>query len=97
MIIERITEATQISMVLQDQGYQTRGGYSNYNPRFNKPNYHQKKTSFKNYDNRFTQHYEQTSLSQTHNEIMNGILKNHDHQHNSSKGHNDALATMHQT
>ena len=42
------------------KGYQTRGGYSNYNPRFNKPNYQQQNTSFSSFGNRFTQPYEQT-------------------------------------
>ena len=37
----------------RNQGYQPRGGYSNYNPRFNKPNFQQQNTSFSNYGNRF--------------------------------------------
>ena len=44
----------------RNQGYQPRGGYSNYNPRFSKPNYQQQNTSFSSYGNRFTQPYEQT-------------------------------------
>ena len=44
----------------RNQGYQPRGGYSIYNPRFNKPNYQQQNTSFSSYGNRFTQPYEQT-------------------------------------
>ena len=44
----------------RNQGYQPRGGYSNYNPRFNKPNYQPQNTSFSSYGNRFTQPYEQT-------------------------------------
>ena len=44
----------------RNEGYQPRGGYSNYNPRFNKPNYQQQNTSFSSYGNRFTQPYEQT-------------------------------------
>ena len=47
-------------MVLETKGYQPRGGYSNYNPRFNKPNYQQQNTSFSNYGNRLPQPYEQT-------------------------------------
>ena len=43
----------------RNQGYQPRGGYSNYNPRFNKPNFQQQNTSFSSYGNRFTQPYEQ--------------------------------------
>ena len=43
-----------------NQSYKPRGGYSNYNPRFNKPNYQQQNTFFSSYGNRFTQPYEQT-------------------------------------
>ena len=42
----------------RNQGYQPRDGYSNYNPRFNRPNYQQQNTSFNDYGNRFTQSYE---------------------------------------
>ena len=48
----------------RNQGYQPRGGYSNYNPRFNKSNFQQQKTSFSKYGNRFTQPYEQIFLKQ---------------------------------
>ena len=44
----------------RNQRYQSRGGYSNYIPRFNNPNFQQQNTSFSNYGNRFTQPYEQT-------------------------------------
>ena len=44
----------------RNQGYQSRGGYSNYIPGFNKPNYQQQNTSFSSYGNRFIQPYEQT-------------------------------------
>ena len=43
----------------RNQGYQPRGGYSNYNHRFNKPNYQQQNTFFSSYGNRFTQPYDQ--------------------------------------
>ena len=43
----------------RNQGYQPRGGYPNYNSRFNKPNFRQQNTLFSNYGNRFTQPYEQ--------------------------------------
>ena len=44
----------------RNQGYHSRGGYSNYNPRFIEPNFQQQNLSFSNYGNRFTQPYEQT-------------------------------------
>ena len=78
--------------VPRNQGYQPRGGYSNYNPRFNKPNYQQQNTSFSSYGNRFTQPYEQT-FPKTHIEIMNQILNNN-HHHNSNS--HKVLASIHQ-
>ena len=44
----------------RNQGYQPTTGYSNFNPRFNKPKYQQQKTSFSKLFNRFTQSYEHT-------------------------------------
>ena len=60
MIIERITEAIQDSMVLETKAINQEVATQNYNPRFNKPNYQQQNTSFNNYGNRFTQSHEQT-------------------------------------
>ena len=37
------------------------------------------------------------SLSNTHIELMNQILNNNCHHHNNSNSHNKALASMHQT
>ena len=48
----------------RNQGYQPRGGYSSYNPRFEEPNYQQQITSFSNCGSKFTQSYEQTFLQQ---------------------------------
>ena len=47
-------------MVLESKAINQEVGYSNYNPRFNKPNYQQQNASFSSCGNRFTQPYEQS-------------------------------------
>ena len=78
----------------RNQGHQPRDGYSNYNPRFNKPNYQQQNTSFSSYGNRFTQPYEQTFPQQNTYRNNEQILNNNHHHHNNS--HNKMLASIHQ-
>ena len=81
----------------RNQGYQPKRGYSNYNPRYNKPNYQKQNTSFNIYGNRFTQPYEQTFPQQnTYRNNEQNLEKQSQSppQHNS---HNKALASMQQT
>ena len=96
MVIERITEAIQDSMVLetkainQELATQTIILGSKSLTINNKINF----LAVMAIDS--LNHTNKPSLSKTHIEIMNQILSNIHHHHNNSNSHNKVLASIHQ-
>ena len=98
MIIERITEAIQDSMVLEtkaiNQEVATQTIILGSTSLTINNKIQQQNTSVMAMDS--LNHTNKPSLSKTPIEIMNQILNNNHHHHNNSNSHNKVLASIHQ-
>ena len=95
MIIERITEAIQDSMVLETKAINQEAATQTIILGSTIQIFNNQTHLLATMVIDSLNHTNKPSLSKTHREVMNQILNNNHHHHNSSS-HNKALASMHQ-
>ena len=96
MIIERITEAIQDSMVLENKAINQEVAIQTIILGSTSLTINNKIHLLAALAIDSLNHTNKPSLIETHIEIMNQILKNNHHHHNNSNSHNKVLASIHQ-
>ena len=96
MIIERITEAIQDSMVLETKAINQEVATQTIILGSTSLTIINKKHLLAVMAIDSLNHPNKPSLSKTHVEIMNQVLNNNHHHHNNSNSHNKVLASIHQ-